>query len=129
MTHTKPLIIMVAGPYRTGTNDDPVLIARNLDRLEAAAMPVYKAGHIPMIGEWVALPLMKQAGSKEPGDSIADEYLYPVAQRLIERCDAVYRIEGASKGADQDVQLARQRGLPIYFSAEEIPSIARPSAN
>lgn len=123
MTQTKPLIIMVAGPYRTGTNDDPVLIAKNLDRLEAAAMPVYRAGHIPVIGEWVALPLAKQAGSRAPGDSVADEYLYPVAQRLIERCDAIYRIEGASKGADQDVQLARQRGLPIYFSADEIPSI------
>lgn len=122
MTHTKPLIIMVAGPYRTGTNDDPVLIAKNLDRLEAAAMPVYRAGHIPVIGEWVALPLAKQAGSKAPGDSIADEYLYPVAQRLIERCDAIYRIEGASKGADQDVQLAREHGLPAYFSVEEIPS-------
>ncbi|HUH63550.1 MAG TPA: hypothetical protein VLZ50_11150 [Terracidiphilus sp.] len=117
----KPMIILVAGPYRSGTNDDPVLIARNLDRLEAAAMPVYKAGHIPLIGEWVALPLMKQAGSTALGDKVADEYLYPVAGRLIERCDAVYRIAGASKGADEDVRLARERALPVYFRAEEIP--------
>ena len=26
---SSPLMILVAGPYRSGTNDDPVLIARN----------------------------------------------------------------------------------------------------
>ncbi len=35
MTDPKPLIILIAGPYRSGTNDDPALIARNLDRLES----------------------------------------------------------------------------------------------
>jgi hypothetical protein len=64
-TNTKPMIILIAGPYRSGTNDDPSLIAQNLDRLESFASSVYKAGHIPMIGEWVALPLMKQAGSQK----------------------------------------------------------------
>jgi hypothetical protein len=121
MSQSKPMIVLVAGPYRSGTNDDPALIARNLDRLEAAAMPVYQAGHIPLIGEWVALPLMKQAGSTALGDEIAEQYLYPVAGRLIERCDAVYRIEGASKGADEDVRLARERGIPVYFRTEDIP--------
>jgi hypothetical protein len=124
MSQSKPMIVLVAGPYRSGTNDDPALIARNLDRLEAAAMPVYQAGHIPLIGEWVALPLMKQAGSTALGDTIAEEYLYPVAGRLIERCDAVYRIEGASKGADEDVRLARERGIPVYFRAEDIPRLS-----
>jgi hypothetical protein len=126
MHEARPMIVLIAGPYRSGTNDDPALIARNLHRLEAAAMPVYEAGHIPLIGEWVALPLMRQAGSRELGDGIAEAYLYPVASRLIERCDAVYRIEGASKGADQDVRLARRRGLPVYFSESEIPVRSAP---
>jgi hypothetical protein len=117
----KPMIILIAGPYRSGTDDDPALIARNLDRLEAAAMPIYQAGHIPMIGEWVALPIMRQAGSTSLADPIAQQYLYPVASRLIERCDAIYRIEGASKGADEDVRLARQRNLPIYTAPDQIP--------
>jgi len=129
MNDAKPVLILVAGPYRSGTNDDPALIAKNLDRLEAAAMPVYQAGHIPMIGEWVALPLMKQAGCTALGDKIAEQYLYPVAGRLIERCDAVYRIDGASKGADEDVRLARERGLPVYLRAEDIPMRAATAAN
>lgn len=118
---TGPLIVLVAGPYRSGTNDDPVLIARNLDRLEQAALRVYDAGHIPLIGEWVALPVAKQAGSTQVGDAIAERYLYPVAHRLLQRCDAVFRIEGASKGADQDVRLAQERGLPVYRAVGEMP--------
>ena len=120
---TQPLIILVAGPYRSGTNNDPQLIAKNLDRLEQFSLQIYKAGHIPLIGEWVALPIAKQAGSSHLGDAISEQFLYPVANRLIQRCDAVLRIEGPSKGADEDVRLARQRGLPVYFNIEEVPSI------
>jgi hypothetical protein len=117
----KPLMILIAGPYRSGTNDDPQLIAQNLDRLESFASSVYRAGHIPMIGEWVALPLMKQAGSQKLGDSISEQYLYPVASRLLQRCDAVLRIPGSSKGADQDVRIARERGLQVYTRLEDVP--------
>ena len=124
METQKPLIILIAGPYRSGTNDDPYLMAQILDRLESFALPIYRAGHIPMIGEWVALPVMKQAGSIALGDAISEKYLYPVAGRLLERCDAVLRIEGASKGADEDVRIARQRGLPVYSSIEDVPVLA-----
>jgi hypothetical protein len=122
MAQAGPLFILIAGPYRSGTNDDPALIARNLNRLESCALSVYKAGHIPLIGEWVALPLMKQAGSTSLGDAVAAQYLYPVASRLIERCDAVFRMEGASKGADEDVRLAEERGLSVFRRIEEIPA-------
>jgi hypothetical protein len=105
------MMILIAGPYRGGTNDDPILIKKNLDNLESVALPLFRKGHIPMIGEWVALPLMHLAGSKEIGDSIWDEIQYPVAHRLLEKCDAVLRLEGASKGADNDVKIARERGL------------------
>lgn len=119
---SRPLIILVAGPYRSGTNDDPALIACNLERLEKAAFQVYEAGHIPLIGEWVALPVAKQAGSTQVGDAIAESYLYPVAHRLLQRCDAVFRIEGASKGADADVRVAHERGLPVYAAIADIPA-------
>jgi len=121
MKNPGPLIILIAGPYRSGTNNDPVKIAENLNRLESYALPVYQAGHIPMIGEWVALPLINQAGSTSLGDTISEQYLYPVASRLLERCDAVLRIPGPSKGADEDVRLARERGLPVYFRIEDVP--------
>ena len=121
MNRPKPLVILIAGPYRSGTNGDSLLIARNLDRLESFALSIYKTGHIPMIGEWVALPLIRQAGSLKLGDEISEQYLYPVASRLLERCDAVLRIEGKSKGADEDVRIARERGLQVYWRMEDVP--------
>ena len=115
------MLILIAGPYRSGTNDNPDLIKKNLDNLESMAVPIFKKGHVPMIGEWVALPIMKLAGSKEIGDEVWDEVQYPVAHRLLEKCDAVLRIEGASKGADMDVEIAKAKGLPVYYELEEIP--------
>ena len=121
MKTSKPLIVLVAGPYRSGTGGDPQRIRQNLQRLESFALGVYKAGHIPLIGEWVALPLAEQAGSTGVGDAISEQYLYPVAGRLLERCDAVLRIEGESKGADEDVRIARERGLAVYFKLQDVP--------
>ena len=115
-------MILIAGPYRSGTGDDPALMERNLRMLEAAALPLFRAGHIPLIGEWLALPLLREAGSQHPGDDAYNEILYPIANRLLTRCDAVLRLPGASKGADEDVRLARERGLPVYFQVSEIPA-------
>jgi hypothetical protein len=116
------MLILIAGPYRSGTNDDPLLIRKNLDNLEAMALPIFRKGHIPMIGEWVALPLLQLAGSQKPGDTIWNEIQYPVAHGLLEKCDAVLRISGASAGADQDVKIAKERGLRIYYHLDEIPN-------
>jgi len=123
-----PLIILIAGPYRSGTDGDPVKMSANLERLESFALPVYRAGHIPMIGEWVALPILRSAESEGAGHCVAEEFLYPVAARLLARCDAVLRTPGDSKGADQDVRIARERGLPFFHAVEEIPVlISRPA--
>ncbi len=115
------LMILVAGPDRSGTGDDPLRMAQNLRTLEAAALPLYRAGHIPLIGEWIALPLLREAGSKHPGDAIYDEILYPIANRLITRCDALLRLPGVSKGADEDLRLAKEYGIAVYTSLSEVP--------
>ena len=117
---TRPLLILIAGPYRSGTGDDPELLAANLASLEDAAWPIFAAGHLPMIGEWVALPVLRAAGGTSVADPVAEGIMYPTADRLLQRCDAVLRLPGASKGADQDVVLARERGLAVYFSLEEL---------
>ncbi|MEY9861700.1 hypothetical protein ABH935_007343 [Catenulispora sp. GAS73] len=123
---TKPLLILIAGPYASGTNGDPQLMARNLKRLETAAWPIFQAGHVPMIGEWVALPVLESAGASGPNDPLAQQVMYPTAQRLLAHCDAVLRLPGESRGADQDVAIARERGIPVYTSLDEIPRADAP---
>lgn len=115
------MVILIAGPYRSGTNDDPQLMQANLQRLEAVALPLFKKGHLPLIGEWVALPLIRLAGSQKTGDAAWEEIQYPVAHQLLDKCDAVLRIEGASKGADEDVRKAIEKGLMVYHSLDDIP--------
>ncbi len=115
------MLILIAGPYRSGTDNDPILIKKNMDRLESMALPIFRKGHIPMIGEWVANPLIELAGSREVGDEVFLEIQYPTAHRLLTKCDAILRIEGASKGADQDVKIAKELGLEVYYNLEDIP--------
>ena len=122
MTET-PMLILIAGPYRSGTGDDPDLMAANLAGLEQAAWPIFRAGHLPMIGEWVALPVLASAGATGVTDPLADQVMYPTAQRLLQHCDAVLRLPGESRGADQDVAIARERGLPVYHYLDEIPGV------
>lgn len=118
---TKPLMILIAGPYRSGTGDDPALMAANLTALETAAWPVFRAGHVPMIGEWVALPVLSSAGATGALDPLAEQVMYPTAERLLQHCDGVLRLPGASTGADQDVATARERGIPVWHRVEDVP--------
>ncbi|MFF5110375.1 hypothetical protein [Streptosporangium sp. NPDC000509] len=48
------MMILVVGPCRSGTGDDSEPMARDPARLEETARPVFRSGHVPMIGEWVA---------------------------------------------------------------------------
>src|SRR5947209_13645941 len=103
---SKPLMVLISGPYSSGTDGDPEKIAANRQRLESFALPIFERGHLPLVGEWLALPIIHAAGGRSPGDPVYQAYQYPVAHRLLERCDAVLRIPGASSGADLDVARA-----------------------
>jgi hypothetical protein len=117
------MMILIAGPYRSGTNDDPALIKRNVQEMESYALPIFRAGHIPILGEWLALPLVELAGSKKIGDEAFNEIFHPIALRLLEKCDAVLRVGGTSAGADEMVRVGTRLGLKIYSSAGEIPAV------
>ena len=117
-----PLLILIAGPYRSGTEDDPQKMAENVHFMESFALPIFRLGHIPVLGEWFALPLVELAGSTQVGDETFNEIFHPIAERLLEKCDAVLRVGGASQGADLMVEVARSRGLQLYSRLEEIPS-------
>lgn len=118
----KPQMILVAGPYRSGTNDDPALIGKNVEAMTEASLRLFRAGHLPVLGEWYALPLIEHAGSTGVGDAVFNEIFHPISRRLVAKCDGCLRIGGPSTGADEMVALARQNGEAVYYSLEEIPS-------
>ncbi|HEY8150245.1 MAG TPA: DUF4406 domain-containing protein [Vicinamibacteria bacterium] len=115
------LMILVAGPYRSGTGDDPARMANNVRAMEAYALPLFRAGHVPIVGEWLALPLVALAGSHRVGDEQFTEVFHPIAERLLARCDGVLRVGGASAGADQMVEVARKNGLRVFQALREVP--------
>ena len=90
-------MILVAGPYQSGTNGDPELIQANVDAMTATSLELYRRGHLPVMGEWFALPLIEAAEAS--GDANAfEELFHPIAERVLARCDACLRIGGASSG-------------------------------
>jgi hypothetical protein len=109
--------IMVAGPYRSNSSD-PVVWAKNLEQLNRTAHAIFRKGHVPIVGVNLALPIVTSAG-----EGSYDTIMMPLSLSLTERCDAILRIEGISRGADQEVERFRARGLPVFRSLDEIPAL------
>ena len=126
MAAQKSLMILIAGPYRSGTGDDPGKLAANVAAMEALALPMFRAGHVPVVGEWLALPLCQLAGSTRVGDAAFQEVFHPIAERLLEHCDGVLRVGGASQGADLMVATAERLGLAVYRQLEDVPGCGGP---
>jgi hypothetical protein len=120
----KSMLILIAGPYRSGTGDDPEKIAANVRAMESYALPIFRRGHIPVLGEWLALPLVHLADSKQIGDDAFNEIFHPIAEKLLGKCDGVLRVGGDSQGADQMVEIAHRTGLKIFTKLEQIPPAA-----
>jgi hypothetical protein len=119
---SKPQMILVAGPYRSGTDGDPARIAANVDAMTDVSLELFRRGHLPVMGEWYALPLIEGAVRSGSDPVAADDAIFhPVAERVLARCDACLRIGGPSDGADRMVAEARRLGKTVYRDIEEIP--------
>ena len=117
-------MILVAGPYRSGTGDDPDLVAANHRDIQRACLELFRAGHLAINGEDLALPLAELAGSARVGDAAFDEIFHPMGRRLVARCDGVLRLPGASAGSDEMVELAQARGVRVWTSLDQVPPAA-----
>src|SRR5258705_5058530 len=115
------LMILVAGPARGGTGDDPDAIARNIDAMTRAGLRLFERGHLPIVGEWLSMPLIAAAGSTRVGDEIYDRIQHPLAEDLLAHCDGCLRIGGESAGADHMVATARALGKPVWVSIDDRP--------
>jgi len=118
---TDSLMILVAGPYRSGTGGDPARIQANVRAMTETSLELYRRGHLPVMGEWFALPLIEQALAEGDPPDPDRAIFHPIAEQLLERCDACLRIGGASEGADRMVSTARRLGKTVYTDLEQVP--------
>ena len=119
---TSPLMILVAGPYRSGTAGDPAPIAANVAAMTEVSLELFRRGHLPVMGEWFALPLIEEARRRgDAGDRADEEIFHPVAERILARCDACLRIGGPSEGADRMVAVATRLGKAVFHDIGEVP--------
>lgn len=119
------MLILIAGPYRSGTGDDPAKMAENLKRLEEPSYALFRAGHVPVIGEWVALPVWHAAGGTSIGDDLYEEIFHPVAGRLLALCDAVLRLPGDSKGRTMMSALPGSAAFRSITTSKMCPAAAK----
>ena len=107
--------IMVAGPYATG-GADAATRAERLAAMNRAALALFRAGHVPVIGVNMALPVIAAA----EGDAYA-EVMQPLSLALADRCDAILRLPGESAGADEELARFRAHGKPVFLRIADVP--------
>lgn len=106
------MLIAVAGPYTAGTEKEKEI---NLRAMNIAAAEVYRKGHIPVIGVNASLFVADELTEQDRKKVISD-----ISFAIVERCDAILII-GSSPGADHEKMLLEKKGLPVFYSTEEIP--------
>lgn len=106
------MLIAVAGPYSASTEEQK---QANLDAMNRAAAQVYEKGHIPVIGVNSALPVALMLPGRDRREIIND-----ISFAVVEKCDAILMI-GSSPGADKEREIIEAKGLPVYYSIDEIP--------
>lgn len=98
--------IYIASPYTIGNAS--VNVRRQID----AANELIDAGFCPFV------PLLSHFQNIVYPRPYGDWIL--LDREWLTICDAVLRLPGESVGADDEVALARIRGIPVYFSIKEL---------
>jgi hypothetical protein len=99
-------VIYISAPYTIGD------VAQNVRRAIDAADILLARGYIPFV----------------PHLTHFWHFISPKSHRkwieidkvILERCDAVLRLDGESVGADEEVAHAEKLGKPIYWSIDEL---------
>jgi hypothetical protein len=108
------MIIGVAGPYSAPTAEQR---QKNLDAMNEAAARLLEIGHVPFIGVNAALPVVEQSGVADRHKAIMD-----ISMALIDKCEAILII-GESPGANRERDHVKAKGLPVYYSIDEVPNV------
>lgn len=98
----------VAGPISTGGD-----ILGNARRGIRAAEDIRKLGFAPFCPHLSVLTEMVV-------DAVAWNDWLEYDEQVILRCDALFRMEGISRGADREVEFAKANGIPVFHTIGEL---------
>ncbi len=102
------MIVYISAPYTKGD------VCENVRRACLAGDELLKKGHIPFIPH---LAHLWHLISPHPWETWIQ-----IDIALLERCDAILRLDSDSKGADLEVKRAKELGIPIYYNIGDVPS-------
>jgi len=100
-------IVYISAPYTKGD------VAQNVKRVLDAADKLLEMGYIPFVPH---LTHFWHIVSPKPW-----EVWLEIDSRFLPFCHKLLRLDGDSEGADREVIQARDLGIPIYYSLEEVP--------
>ncbi len=106
------MVIGIAGPYSAATEAQKKI---NLDAINKAAAKVYEKGHVPFVGLNMALPVLVHVSTDEEYEAIMK-----ISLAVIDKCDALLMV-GESPGANRERDILLSKGLPVYYSLDDIP--------
>ncbi|MDP2388307.1 MAG: DUF4406 domain-containing protein [Bacteroidota bacterium] len=107
------MIIGVAGPYSAPTEEQR---KKNLDAMNYAAARLLEAGHTPIIGMNAVIPVLEQANVQDKYKAVMD-----ISLAVISACEGLLLL-AESPGANKERDLILAKGLPVYYSIEEVPN-------
>jgi len=103
-------VVYVAGPYRADNNWE---IEQNIRRAETLALEVWRAG---------GAAICPHANTRFYQGAAPDDVWLDGDLAQLARCDAVLVVPnyGASKGTIAEIQFARERGIPVFYTLQQL---------
>jgi nucleoside 2-deoxyribosyltransferase len=98
--------VYIAGPY---THPDPV---ENTHNVIEVANKISLWGFIPFVPH---LNLLWHAVTPHP-----PEFWYKWDIEWLKKCDCLLRLPGRSSGADNEVAVAKEMGIPIFYEVLDL---------
>ena len=107
-------LIYIASPY---WDEDEKKRESNVLRQREAALALIETG---FLAYW---PLSSHYLASIPWCTRTEEDWLKISCNYIPLCDGLLRLTGKSNGADREVKLAHQLGLPIYHDLAELLTV------
>jgi hypothetical protein len=112
------LKIYIAGPY---TNETEQIVESNVNKAIDAGIQIYKKGHFPYIPH---LTYWVDKRAKDIKQDMAWEDYIVWDMEWLSLCDAILYL-GSSKGADIELNEAKNDGKKVYMSVDDIPPFTK----